>query len=87
MQMRGSDDFIFSCVNLLYYKCHKITFKHGGFYIDFSVWIKKEKATINPKNDDNKCFKYAVTFALNNRKTESHSQRVSNIKLFINNYN
>ena len=31
--MRGSD-FIFDCVNLLYYKCHKINIKHGGSYID-----------------------------------------------------
>ena len=35
------------CVNLLCYKCHKITFKRGGLYTDISDWIKK--ATINPK--------------------------------------
>ena len=27
--MKGSD-FIFDCVNLLYWKCHKINFKRGG---------------------------------------------------------
>ena len=27
--MRGSD-FIFDCVHLLYYECHKINFKRGG---------------------------------------------------------
>ena len=32
--MRGSN-FICDCVNLLYYKCHKINFKCGGLYIDF----------------------------------------------------
>ena len=31
--MRRSD-FIFDCVHLLYYKCHKINFKRGGSYID-----------------------------------------------------
>ena len=45
--MRGSD-FIFDSVKLLYYKCHKINFKRGG-YIDSPDWIKKKKATINPK--------------------------------------
>ena len=32
--MRGSD-FIFDCVNLIYYQCHKINFKRGDLYIDF----------------------------------------------------
>ena len=31
--MKGSD-FVFDCVNLLCYKCHKINLKHGGSYID-----------------------------------------------------
>ena len=37
---RGSD-FIFDCVNLLYYKDHKINFKRGGSYIDSPDCIKK----------------------------------------------
>ena len=49
-----SCDFFFDCVNLLYYKCHKVNFKHGLSYIDSPDWIKKEKATKNPKHyDDN----------------------------------
>ena len=44
--MRGSD-FIFDCVHLLYYECHKINFKRGGLYIDSPDWIKSKKATIN----------------------------------------
>ena len=47
--MRGSD-FIFDCVNLLYYKFHKINFKHSDSYIDSTGQIKKEKATTNPRN-------------------------------------
>ena len=31
--MRGSD-FIFDCVDLLYYKCRKINPNRGGSYID-----------------------------------------------------
>ena len=45
-----SSAFIFDGVNLLYYKCHKINFKHGGSYIDSPDWIKKKKARIKPKN-------------------------------------
>ena len=37
-------------------KYHKVNFKCGGSYIDSPDWIKKKKATINPKNTDDKCF-------------------------------
>ena len=51
--MRRSD-FTFDCVNLLYYKFHKINFKRSGSYIDSLGWIKKEKAKSNSKNDDDR---------------------------------
>ena len=39
-------DFIYDCVYLLYYKCHK-KFKWGESYIDSPDWTKSKKATIN----------------------------------------
>ena len=48
---------------------------------------KKEKATINPKYADDKCFQYAVTAALNYEEIDLRPERVPNIKLFINKYN
>ena len=56
-------------------------------YIDSPNWIKTKKATINPKNEDDKCFQYAATVALNFEETESRPERVSNIKPCINEYN
>ena len=50
---------------MMYYKCHKIKFRRGVSYIDSPDWIKKEKALINPKIEDDKYFQYAVTVALN----------------------
>ena len=47
----GGSDFIFDCVQLLYYKCHKINPNRGGSYIDSPVEIKSKKATINLIND------------------------------------
>ena len=44
------------------------------------------KATINPKNEDDKCFQYAATVALNFEEIESRPERVSNIEPFINKY-
>ena len=48
---------------------------------------RKKKATINPKTDDDKCFQYVVMVALNYAEIESHPERVSNIKPFLNKYN
>ena len=73
--MRGSD-FIFDSVQLLYCKCHKTNFKRGGSYINSPDWLKKKRATINPKNEDDKCFQYAVMVALNYGQIESHPERV-----------
>ena len=84
--MKGSD-FIFDSVQLKYYKCDKVNFKRDGSYIDSPDWIKKKKATINPKNIGDKWFQYAATVALNYEEIESHAERVSNIKPFINKYN
>ena len=42
-------DFILDGVNLIYYKCHETSSKRGGSYIDSPDWMKKKKATTNPK--------------------------------------
>ena len=46
--------------NSLYYKFHEISLNRGRSYIDSPEWLKNKKATINPKNNDYKCFQYAV---------------------------
>ena len=53
---RGSD-FIFDCIHLLYYKCHKMNLNYGGSYIAYSDWRKNKKTPINPINKkDNNAF-------------------------------
>ena len=49
--------------------------------------MKTKKATINPKNEDGKCFQYAATVALNYGETKSHPERISIVKPFINKCN
>ena len=53
--MEGSE-FIFDSVQPMYYKCHKVNFRRKCSYLDSPDWIKKKKATTNPKNKDDKCF-------------------------------
>ena len=66
--------------------CNKISLNRGGSYIDSPECLKNKGVTINLKNDDNDCFKYALTVALNNQEIGSNPQRISKIKPFINTY-
>ena len=53
--MKGSK-FIFESVDLLKYGLNKIILNKGGSYIDSPKWLKSKKATMNLKNNDDKCF-------------------------------
>ena len=83
-KMRGSD-FTFDAVNFLYYDFNKISINRGASYIDSTKWLKDKKSTINKKNNDHKCFQYAVTLALNLDKINDHPERISKIKLLLKN--
>ena len=83
--MRGSD-FIPDSIDLLYYHLQKIGLKRGRSNIDSPKWLKIKKTTINPKNNDDKCFQYALTVALNYQNLKSNSERMPNLKPFINRY-
>ena len=63
---------------------YKIKFKRGGSNIDSPDWIKKEKATTNSKNKNDKCFQYGATVALNHGEIKRNSERFPNIKPSIN---
>ena len=49
--------------------------------------VKKQKSNNHPQNDDDKCFQYAITVALNHQNIGNNPERISNIKPFINQYN
>ena len=84
--MRGSE-FVCDSIDLLYYHLQKIRLKRGGSYIDSPKWLKNKKATINPKNNDDNCFQYALTVELNHQHIRKSPQRISKIKPFVNQYN
>ena len=84
--MRGSE-FAYDSVDALYYNLNKISLSRGGSYIDSLKWLKNKKATINPKNKDDKCFQYALTVALSYEQIKDHPERISKIKPFTDKYN
>ena len=86
-KMKGSS-YIFESADLLEYHLHKISLNTGSSYIESPKWLKNKKVTINPQNtEDNKCFQYAITAALNYQNITNNCQRISKLKPFINNYN
>ena len=54
---------------------------------DSPKWLKNKKTTKNPKNNDNKCFQYALTVALNYQNIKNNLERITKIKTFDNQYN
>ena len=85
-KMRGSD-FEFDGINFLYYNFKETSICRGGSYIDSPKWLKDKKSTINPKNNDHKCFQYAATLALNFDNINNHPEKISKIRPFIDQYN
>ena len=85
-KMRASS-FTFDRVDLLEYHFHKISLNRGDSYIRSFDWIKNKGARINPKNNHNECFKYAIIAALHHQEIGKNPQRISKLKPFIENYN
>ena len=46
--MKGSE-FIYDWVDLLHYKCHKISLNCGGSYIDSPKWLTNKKSNKKSK--------------------------------------
>ena len=84
--MKGNQ-FIFDSVNVLYYNLNKISLNRCGSNIDCLKWLKNKNATINLKINNAKLFQYALTAALNYQNIKNNPERLTNIWIFINQYN
>ena len=74
-KMKGSE-YEFDGVNLLHYDFHITSLNRGRSHIESAKWIKDKKSTINPKNNDYKCFQYPVTVALNYHKINKNPKSI-----------
>ena len=83
--------FVYDYVNFLDIKLNQIDLIRGGTYIQTPKWLSNKKTSINPKNgdedDDNNCFMYAITVALNHQEIGCHPERISKIKKYTSKYN
>ena len=58
--IRGSE-FVFDHVDGLHFKCHRVSLNLGRSCIDSPKWIKSKRVTINPNDNVEKRFQYAIT--------------------------
>ena len=80
--------FMFDEVLFLDVNFHQLNLTRGSSYIPLPNWIVSKKRVINPKNEnDEECFKWAVTATLHYKEIKSHPEQISNLKRFANNYN
>ena len=86
-KMKGSN-FTIERIDLLENHLHKISLNRGSTYINSPEWLKNKRVTINPrKTNNNRCFQYAITAALNHQNIDHHQERIFKFEPFINNNN
>ena len=81
--MRNESNFVFESVGLLSYHIHKTSLRRGSWYIKSPEWIASKKPIINPKNSDNKCFKYSIIVALHHNEFKSNPERFMKYASFL----
>ena len=71
----------------LHINFYKLALTRGSSYIKLPEWIAKKKAVINPKNNNEQCFKWAVIAALHHEEIAKDPQCISKLQHFQEQYN
>ena len=74
--------FVFDNIMHMDISVHRLNLTRGSSYIPLPDWLGKKNAILNPKNLDEKCFKWSVIAALKWREIEQDHQRVSKLKRY-----
>ena len=71
------DELLFTNVNF-----HQLNLMRGSSYLPLPNWLAHKKAIINPKNEDQECFKWAVITASRWEEINNNPERISKLKRF-----
>ena len=74
--------FVFDSIMHMDISIHRLNLTRGSSYIPLPYWLAKKKAIINPKNLDEKCFKWSVIAALKWEEIDRDHQRVSKLRRY-----
>ena len=78
--------FRFNEVIFLDINFHRLNLTRGSSYIPLSDRLARKKAIINPQNNDEECFKWAVITALEWSNIKFNPEHISNLRKFADNY-
>ena len=71
------DEPLFTNVNF-----HQLNLMRGSSYRPLPNWLACKKAIINPRNEDQECFKWSVIAASRWGEINNNPQRISKLKRF-----
>ena len=74
--------FVFDEVLFTNIDFHQLNLTRGSSYVPLPEWLADKKAIINPKNEDQECFKWAVIAALRWEEIGNNPERISKLKRF-----
>ena len=72
--------FVFDEVLHMDVDFHRLNLTRGSSYLPLPDWLAKKKAIINPLNEDQECFKWAVIVASRWEDIDRNPQRISKLK-------
>ena len=74
--------FVFDEVLFTNVDFHQLNLTRGSSYLPLPNWLAHKKAKINPKNEDQECFKWAVIAASRWEEINNNPERRSKLKRF-----
>ena len=74
--------FVFDKVLFMDIDFHQLNLTRGSSYIPLPQWLANKKAIINPRNEDQECFKWAVIATSRWEEIGNNPERISKLKRF-----
>ena len=74
--------FVFEEVLFTNVDFHQLNLMRGSSYLPLPDWLTRKKAIINPKNEDQECFKWAVIAAMRWEEINNNPERIYKLKRF-----
>ena len=74
--------FVFNEVLFMNIDLQQLNLMRGSSYLPLPNWLVKKKAIINPKNEDNECFEWAVIAASRWEEINNNPERISKLMRF-----
>ena len=65
---------------------HQLVLTRGSSHVELPEWIARKKAVINPKNEEEECFKWGLIAALHYEEISDHPESIRKLRPFAERY-